>query len=98
MEGLCESVGGRQWIPGGVSVVARRLDSSTILDDSDALAEILTVNGDPGPDPILPPHVVASLGEQLPAYYSHLMSEPVPDRLVEILTRLDRTGSSHDGE
>jgi hypothetical protein len=26
------------------------------------------------------------------------MSEPVPDRLVEILTRLDRTGSSHDGE
>ena len=79
-------------------MVARRLDSSTILDDSDALAEILTVNGDPGPEPILPPHVVTSLGEQLQAFYSHLMSEPVPDRLVEILTRLDRTGSSHDGE
>jgi hypothetical protein len=98
MEGLCESVGGRQWISGGVSVVARSLDSSTILDDSDALEEILNVNGDPGPEPILPPHVVASLGEQLQAFYAHLMSEPVPDRLIEILTRLDRTGSSHDGE
>jgi Anti-sigma factor NepR len=92
MEGLCESVGGRLWISGGASVVARSLDSSTVLE------EILNVNGDPGPEPILPPHVVASLGAQLPAFYAHLMSEPVPDRLVEILTRLDRTGSSHDGE
>jgi hypothetical protein len=79
-------------------VVARNLDSSTVLDGTEALVEILNVNGDPGPEPILPPHVVASLGEQLQAFYSHLMSEPVPDRLIETLTRLDRTGSSHDGE
>ena len=79
-------------------MVARSLDSSTVLDGTEALAEILNVNGDPGPEPILPPHVVASLGEQLQAFYSHLMSEPVPDRLIEILNRLDRTGSSHDGE
>jgi hypothetical protein len=68
------------------------------LEEPGTLDDILNVNGDPGPEPALPPHVATFLGEQLQAFYAHLMSEPVPDRLVEILTRLDRTGSSHDGE
>ncbi|MPR13492.1 NepR family anti-sigma factor [Microvirga tunisiensis] len=73
-------------------------DNSTILDEPDTLEEILNVNGDPGPEPTLPPHVATFLGEQLQAFYSHLMSEPVPDRFVQLLTQLDGIESGRDGE
>nr|WP_274597303.1 NepR family anti-sigma factor [Microvirga tunisiensis] len=38
------------------------------------------------------------MGEQLQAFYSHLMSEPVPDRFVQLLTQLDGIESGRDGE
>jgi hypothetical protein len=41
-------------------------------------------------DPRLDPKLQAHIGEQLRAYYAGLMSEPVPERLVELLKRLDR--------
>ena len=71
---------------------------STVLDDQDALEDLLNVNGDPGPEPALPPHVATFLGEQLQAFYSHLMSEPVPDRFVQLLAQLDGIESGRDGE
>ncbi|WP_404286795.1 NepR family anti-sigma factor [Microvirga sp. RSM25] len=73
-------------------------DNSTILEEPDTLEEILNVNGDPGPELALPPHVATFLGEQLQAFYSHLMSEPVPDRFVQLLTQLDGIESGRDGE
>lgn len=41
-------------------------------------------------DPKLDPELQIQIGEQLRSYYAELMSEPVPDRLVELLNRLDR--------
>ena len=73
-------------------------NNSTVLDEPDALEDLLNVTGDSGPEPNLPPHVVAFLGEQLQAFYSHLMSEPVPDRFVQLLTQLDGIESGRDGE
>jgi len=73
-------------------------NNSTVLDEPDALEDLLNVTGDSGPEPNLPPHVVAFLGEQLQAFYSHLMSEPVPDRLLQLLAQLNRKESGRDGE
>jgi hypothetical protein len=73
-------------------------NNSTVLEDPDALEDLLNVNGDPGPEPALPPHVATFLGERLQAFYAHLMSEPVPDRFVQLLVQLDRKGSGPDGE
>ncbi len=36
-----------------------------VLDGLDALEDLLNVNGDPGPELMLPPHVATFLGEQL---------------------------------
>ena len=74
------------------------LDKSTVLDEPSALEDLLNVNGDPGPEPALPPHVATVLGEQLQAYYAKLMSEPVPDRFVQLLAQLDAKESGSDGE
>jgi hypothetical protein len=76
-------------------VSTNNTDNSTILDEP---ATLLNVTGDPGPEPALPPHVATFLGEQLQAFYSHLMSEPVPDRFVQLLTQLDGIESGRDGE
>ncbi|MXQ12362.1 hypothetical protein GR328_12995 [Microvirga makkahensis] len=47
---------------------------------------------------MLPPHVATFLGEQLQAFYAHLVSEPVPDRFVQLVQQLDGKKKSHDGE
>ena len=73
------------------------LTNSSALVEPDALEDLLNVNGDPGPEPILPPHVAILLGEQLQAFYVHLISEPVPDRFVQLLDQLDRKGNRHYG-
>jgi hypothetical protein len=46
---------------------------------------------------ILSPDIVAHLGEQLRAYYTHLMSDPVPDHLVRLIEFLDGKGGADDG-
>ncbi len=54
--------------------------------------------GDPHPEPTLPPDVAACLGERLRAHYAQLLNEPVPDDLLRILGALDRTrraGNAH---
>jgi Anti-sigma factor NepR len=53
-------------------------------------------NGTPS-EPVLSPDVVAHLGEQLRAYYTHLMSDPVPDHLVRLIEALDGKGSADHG-
>jgi hypothetical protein len=68
------------------------------LIDQGSLGDLLNVNGDPVPEPALPPRVATFLGEQLQAYYAQLMSEPVPDRFVELLAQLDGKRSVRDGE
>ena len=73
-------------------------NNGTVLQDPDALEDLLNVNGDPGPEPALPPHVANFLGEQLQAYYAQLMNEPVPDRFVQLLAQLDGKAGGHDGE
>ncbi|WP_343039377.1 NepR family anti-sigma factor [Microvirga makkahensis] len=72
--------------------------TSTFLEQPDPLEEIFDVHGDPGPEPMLPPHVATFLGEQLQAFYAHLVSEPVPDRFVQLVQQLDGKKKSHDGE
>ena len=59
---------------------------------------LLDVNADPGPEPTLPPYVATFLGEQLQAFYSQLISEPVPDRFVQLLAQLDGKRSGQDGK
>ena len=68
------------------------------LEEREALEDLLDVNGDPGPEPAFPSHVAAFLGRQLQTYYAHLMSEPVPDRFVQLLRQLDGNGNDRDGE
>ncbi|MBD2747107.1 hypothetical protein IC232_10435 [Microvirga sp. BT688] len=68
------------------------------LEGQDALEELLNINGDPGPEPALLSHVAAFLGEQLQTYYAQLMSEPVPDRFVQLLKQLDGKERDRDGE
>jgi hypothetical protein len=81
-----------------VSVSVNNLNNSTVLEEPDTLEEIFNANGDPGPEPTLPSHVATFLGEQLQAFYAHLVREPVPDRLIQLLAQLDRKGNGHDGE
>ncbi len=83
---------------GEASVSTNNLNSSSALVGPDVLEDLLDVNGDPGPESVLPPHVATFLGEQLQAYYAHLISEPVPDRLIQLLEQLDRKGNGHNGE
>ena len=73
-------------------------NNRTALEGPEALEDLLNVNGDPGPEPILPLHVATFLGEQLQAYYAQLMSEPVPDRLIQLLKQLDGKERDRDGE
>jgi hypothetical protein len=73
-------------------------NTNTVLEEPGPLDDILNVNGDPGPEPALPPHVATFLGEQLQAFYAQLMSEPVPERFVELLAQLDGKESGCDGE
>jgi hypothetical protein len=70
-------------------VSKRNHSDGIVLKEPDALEDLLNVSGDLGPEPGLPPHVAASLGEQLQAFYAHLMSEPVPDRFLQLLQQLD---------
>jgi hypothetical protein len=74
-----------------------KLNNSTVLEEPDALEGLLDVNADPGPEPVLPPHVATYLGEQFRAFYSHLISEPVPNRFVQLLDQLDLKGVGRDG-
>jgi hypothetical protein len=43
-------------------------------------------------------HSPTFLGEQLQAYYAQLISEPVPDRFVQLLQQLYLKESGRDGE
>jgi hypothetical protein len=85
-------------VSGEANVSTEKPNTSTVLDQPDTLEEIFNVNGDPGPEPMLPPHVASFLGEQLQAYYAKLMSEPVPDRFVQLLAQLDGREGDRDGE
>jgi hypothetical protein len=69
-----------------------------VLEEHGPLDDILNVNGDPGPEPALPPHVATFLGEQLQAFYAQLMNEPAHERFVELLAQLDGKESGCDGE
>ena len=71
---------------------------STVPPEPVTLDEILDINGDPGLEPALPPHVADFLGKQLQSFYAHLMDEPVPDRLLQILEQLDRQENGRDGK
>ena len=68
------------------------------LEEPGTLEDLLNVNGDPGPEPTLPPHVASFLCEQLQTYYAQLMSEPVPERFVQLLKQLDGKERGRDGE
>lgn len=83
---------------GGESVAANSLKIETPPDEPDGLEDRQSVDGEPAPEPTLPPHVAAYLGQQLQAFYAHLMSEPVSDRLVRLLEQLDGKGNARDGE
>lgn len=83
---------------GEASVSKKHHDDGTALEEPEALEDLLNVNGDPGPEPALPSHVAAFLGEQLQTYYAQLMSEPVPDRFVQLLKQLDGKERDRDGE
>jgi hypothetical protein len=85
-------------VSGEASVSTNKPHTSTFLEQPDPLEEIFDVNSDPGPEPMLPPHVATFLGEQLQTYYSKLMSEPVPDRFVQLLAQLDTKQGASDGE
>lgn len=43
---------------------------------------------------ILDPELDAMIGAKLRSYYDHLLSEPVPDRILELLAQLDRKDST----
>ena len=79
-------------------MTTNNLTNSSALEEPDALEDLLNATGDPGPEPTLPPHVATFLGEQLQAFYAHLVSEPVPDRFVQLLAQLDRKRSGQDGK
>ena len=79
-------------------MVANSLKAEPLPDEPDDLEDGESVDGEPAPEPILPPHVATFLGEQLQAFYAHLMNEPVPDRFVRLLDQMDRKRDGHDGE
>ena len=72
--------------------------NSTVLEKMGTIEDALDVNGDPVPEPRLPPHVAALLGQQLRTFYAHLVSEPVPDRFVQLLEQLDGKENGRDGD
>ena len=73
-------------------------NNSTALVEPDTLEEILNATDDPDSEPTLPPYVATFLGEQLQAFYSQLISEPVPDRFVQLLAQLGGKRSRQDGK
>ena len=75
-----------------------KFNNSTALVEPDTLEEILNATDDPGPEPTLPPYLATFLGEQLQAFYSQLINEPVPDRFVQLLAQLDGKRSGQDGK
>ena len=79
-------------------MVANSLKAETLSDEPDGLEDGQSVDGEPAPEPTLPPRVAAYLGEQLQAFYAHLTNEPVPDRFVQLLEQRDRKRNGHDGE
>jgi hypothetical protein len=83
-------------VSGEASVSTNNFNNSTALVEPDTF-EILNVTDDPGPEPTLPPYVATFLGEQLQAFYSQLINEPVPNRFVQLLDRLDRQRNRHNG-
>jgi hypothetical protein len=48
-------------------------------------------------EPSLPPQVIACIGERLQAFYGHLIKEPVPDALLQILAPLNKKGRATHG-
>jgi hypothetical protein len=80
-----------------VRLTTNNLTDGSELEDSNASDDNLNVESDAGSEPALLPHVAVSIGEQLQTYYSHLMSEPVPDRFIQLLDRLDRKENGRDG-
>jgi hypothetical protein len=76
-------------LSGEVSMSKNNHGDGHALEEPEALEDLLNVNGNPGPEPALPPHVATFLGEQLQTYYAQLMNEPVPDRFVQLLKQLD---------
>ena len=83
---------------GEARVPTKNLNTSTVPDEPSALENLLNANGDSGPEPTLPPHVSTFLGEQLQAFYAHLMNEPVPERLIQLLAELNRKQDGRHGE
>jgi hypothetical protein len=75
-------------------MAANSLTAETPSAQPDRLEDGQSIDGEPAPELTLAPCVAAYLGEQLQAFYAHLMSEPVPDRLVQLLEQLDRTRSA----
>ena len=70
----------------------------TVLDGPGALDDLLNANGDPALEPMLPPHAVTVLGEQLQAFHAYLMDKPVPGRFNQLLARLDGNDDRRHGE
>ena len=79
-------------------MVASNPKNGAALIEPNAIEEILDGENVLEAEPTLPPHVASHLGEQLQALYSHLMSEPVPDRFIQLLAQLDQEGKQPDGE
>ena len=48
-------------------------------------------------EPNLPPAIATCLGERLRAHYAQLMSDPIPDALLQILEPLDQKGRANHG-
>ncbi|WP_170316125.1 NepR family anti-sigma factor [Microvirga calopogonii] len=79
-------------------MVSNSLKVETLSDEPDGFATEQRADGVPAAEPNLPPHIATCLGEQLQAFYAHLMNEPVPDRFLQLLANLDRIGNKTDGE
>jgi hypothetical protein len=79
-------------------VSTNNISNSAVVEEPDVLEDLLNVNGDPGPEPALPPRVATFLGEQLQAFYAQLMNEPVPERFVQLLAQLNGKERGYDGD
>jgi len=80
---------------GEASMHTNNHNIGTVLDGPSALDDLLNANGDPALEPMLPPHAVTVLGEQLHAY---LMNKPVPGRFIQLLAGLDGNDDRRHGE
>lgn len=76
---------------------ARSLNGKALLEDADEREEIRAAEGEPAHEPALPSDVAAFLGDQLRGFYSQLMSEPIPERFVQLLEQLDQKGEADSG-